>query len=619
MIAAIFQDQELQDRFERDGYVVFDFISAEQAALIATRFYELHDKIPGGFYSTAENPEDSFKKAISDHAESIIAESMEKVFCDYKKLGITFLCKSPGAEGRVPVHRDWMVVDETKYFSGTIWIPTQDVTEANGALRVLPGSHKFFRDLRSSSLPVAFEGYESEIWDQMITVPMKAGQAFLLNHAVIHASSANVTDKERLILVCGITPAAARLSYYHGTGKGTVEKFDMPDDMFMRHSDIGGRPTIGVKVTEFEYNLRPENRLKVQQMITKSKSEHRGKQLFADEELQAKFTENGYLKIQALNAVEVNSIKEMLAKAAAGTLSSDVREMILSVVLPKLTARAYGLKAIDVRLEIKERNTSSLGHLEQELTCVENEERGGSITCWMPLTNVSISNGALAVIAGSQLFLGNVRPSPKELGRFVFGGNELEVFPYLQTIELNAGEVILMDDRLFRTSLPNNSATDVWALSIKLVGPDTRLCHYYLDPGIKGKRMIKYFVDEAFFTKYDNARLTTLYANGVKIEGYEASGVVDYKYPEFTTAELIEAIKSNGTGVNDALKEYLMKNENYCRYIANRAAPVAAQTGPIDVKEEMVVVNNASQGAVRFWNKYTPLNIIREIKRRVSG
>ena len=131
--------------------------------------------------------------------------------------------------------------------------------------------------------------------------------------------------------------------------------------------------------------------------------------------------------------------------------------------------------------------------------------------------------------------------------------------------------------------------------------------------------MIKYFVDEAFFTKYDNARLTTLYANGVKIEGYEASGIIDYKYPEFTTAELIEAIKSNGTGVNDALKELLMKNENYCRYIANRAAPVAAQTGPIDVKEEMVVVNNASQGAVRFWNKYTPLNIIREIKRRVSG
>jgi ectoine hydroxylase-related dioxygenase (phytanoyl-CoA dioxygenase family) len=100
--------------------------------------------------------------------------AMDGTFHQFKKLGSTFLCKAPGEAGKVGVHQDWSVVDEDKYYSATIWVPTVDTTEENGALRVLPGSHKFYKGLRSPNIPFIYHGNEDVLWDNMITVPMKS-------------------------------------------------------------------------------------------------------------------------------------------------------------------------------------------------------------------------------------------------------------------------------------------------------------------------------------------------------------------------------------------------------------------------------------------------------------
>ena len=565
MTAVVFNDPDIQARFDRDGYVVFDFIGPEQAALIAEKFYQMHQVIPGGFYSTASNPEDSFKQSISNHAGQLISPAMDKTFHDFKKLGITFLCKAPGEEGKVPVHRDWMVVDESKYFSGTIWVPLSDVTEANGALRVLPGSHKFFNDLRSSSLQAAYKGYEDEIWDQMITVPMKAGQAFLLNHAVIHASSANVTDKERLILVCGIIPAAAKLSYYHGTDKGTVEKFDMPDDMFMQHSDIGGRPTVGTKVSEFDYKVKYENRLKIQQLITASKAVRNIKPLFSNTEMQKRFDKKGYLKLPALNTTEVNNLLHHFKEGKTGSLPVTVTEKILTHLYSEGIFAPESAKVIDARLEVKT-NTSEPDTIHQELSYVD-ETKYCAVTCWLPLTDVSINNGTLGFIDGSHLFVGNTRPLLQPRVSYKFKGSQLDIFPYLQTVDLKEGEAIIFDNRIFHCSLPNNTPGAVLAINIKLA--DARAQLYY--------------------TAENNAK---------------NDAALQYNYPVFTTTEVIELIKEEGGNINKPLADWLANAEDYKKHILNKERPIESKQ---DTDER------------EFWNKYTPLNIVREIKKRVSG
>lgn len=274
MITQIFRDPALQEQFDRDGYVVFDFTSADIVRSIAAKFYDLNPVLPEGFSSGASFSDDSVKQKLFSEIDSALRESLDEAFINYKKLGSTFLCKAPGEKGKVNVHQDWTVVDESRYASATVWIPTQEVDERNGALRVLPGSHLFFDKYRNNNIPFSYRGSEQLIWDNMITVPMLPGQAFVLNHAVLHASSANVTSKERLVIVYGITSAEADLMFYYmdrTPGNRRVEKFDMPDDFFLRYYNIGERPLFGNKVDEFEYDVPVVSREKIYEMIGNEK------------------------------------------------------------------------------------------------------------------------------------------------------------------------------------------------------------------------------------------------------------------------------------------------------------------------------------------------------------
>jgi len=271
---SIFKNKEIQTRFDRDGYVVIDFISPEEAKTVADKFYELHTKIPKGFYSAAINADKKYKEEILEHTEKIFQSAVVENFCDYKILGSTFLCKAPGEDGKVGVHQDWTVTNELDYYSATIWVPAVDTSEENGALRVLPGSHLFFNAYRSSNIPVSYRGNEALLWDNMITVPMKAGQAFVLNHAVIHGSSHNKTDIERLAIAYGITQKDANLVFYHKNKddqNNRIQKFEMPDDFFQRYYNLGERPLFGKLVEEFDYCVTVVTEANIKQLIADEK------------------------------------------------------------------------------------------------------------------------------------------------------------------------------------------------------------------------------------------------------------------------------------------------------------------------------------------------------------
>lgn len=272
MKPAIFRDEQIQQNFERDGYVLIDFISENDVRNIGDKFYKLHETIPTGFYADAYSPDDSIKKEIFDHSDSILQPTIDKLFKDYKKLGSTFLCKGSGMEGKVNVHQDWMTVDEEKFYSLTIWIPVQDTNEENGALRVIPGSHLFFDAYRSNNIPVSYQGNEKLLWDNMVTINMKAGQALIINHAIIHASSPNLSKKERLVIAYGLTLKEAKLIFYHkepGSIDDFIEKFDMPDDFFLKYYNVGFRPLIGTMVKRFPYRVRTYSHDEIKNLINK--------------------------------------------------------------------------------------------------------------------------------------------------------------------------------------------------------------------------------------------------------------------------------------------------------------------------------------------------------------
>ena len=68
------------------------------------------------------------------------------------------LVKWPGQDGAMGTHQDWTFVDERRFRSVTVWCPLVDVEQRNGALELLPGSHRILTHARCSpSLPETYQ------------------------------------------------------------------------------------------------------------------------------------------------------------------------------------------------------------------------------------------------------------------------------------------------------------------------------------------------------------------------------------------------------------------------------------------------------------------------------
>jgi ectoine hydroxylase-related dioxygenase (phytanoyl-CoA dioxygenase family) len=634
---AIFKDKATQERFDRDGYVVIDFISPADASTIAEKFYELHGDLPKGFYSAAFNPDDEFKQEIFAHTEKIFQNVVDEKFKDFKKLGSTFLCKAPGEIGKVAVHQDWTVVDESKYYSATIWVPTVDTTAENGALRVLPGSHLFFDAYRGPNIPFCYKGKEELVWENMITVPMKAGQAFVLNHAVIHGSSSNTTDKERLAIAYGLIPKEASLMYYHKDAKGEsdkVEKFDMPDDFFQRYYNVGERPLFGKVVEEFNYPAPVASSLKITHLIEQEKRKRKMLPLFKDEQLQRSFDKNGYATIPVLSQDEVKELLDFYKangfndEAGFGFhismdqkdkgLVKNILNKLFEVAVPKLEAHFQNAKPFVGSFVIKEPNPKGVVPVHQDWTFVEDEEQHCSVTCWIPLVDTTIDNGAMGVINGSHTYFKNFRPSPSPQVPSPISEHMFTIFPYLQVVEMKAGEALVFDNRTFHGSAPNTTDKPRIAFGIGFTHKEAKLVHYYLKPDGNNHTVLKYKIDPDFFLKYENSRLAKMFDKKELIEGYEVEAEVSYILPKFTADELIEMIKSTGNEFNVPLCEKLAKLFSYNMDGSKKdespteeVAPAPEVSAPVEEKP-WVWDDRRS-----FLQKYTPRNIVREVKKKI--
>lgn len=633
MMTPIFNDSKLQQQFDRDGYVVVPFLKQDDINSLTSLFYELHKQVPENFYSTTFSASPEFKQQINAQTEKAFESKVGEVFTDVKKLGSSFLCKAPGQGGKMPVHQDWTVVDEPNFCSVTIWVPLVDTDEKNGAIRVLPGSHKFTNTLRAPTLPSEYTNVQDDIWAQMKLLPMKAGEAFIFNHAVLHASSANTTAKERLAITYGLVPAKAQLMLYHLNENQKLEKYLMPDDMFQRYHNIGERPEFGEKVDEFAYEVKPMSGIKVNWLINKAVRMRKRKPLFKDPAVQKFFDEEGYAKVSVLEATEVQQLldyhKSLELKDEAGFgfhISMDIKDKslvpkildrIYEVALPKVSAHFENARPVVGSFVLKEPNPMGVVPVHQDWTFVEDEEQHCSVTCWVPLVDVNLNNGAIGVVRGSHNFFRNYRPSPSPQVPSPISEHMFTIFPYLQLVEMKAGEALIFDNRTFHGSPPNASSSTRVAFGISFTQSDAELNHYYLKPDGKKDTILRYKIDGDFFFKYENPGLSKMYDKGELIQGYEVVEEMPFVLPKFTAEELVELIKENGNEFNVPMCEKLAALFSYNMDGSKKqtAAQEEQKQEPVEpwVEQPFVWQDDRS-----FFQKYTPLNIVREIKKKLQ-
>lgn len=636
----LFQSPILNQRFALDGYVTVPFLSSEEVAGLRTFFHETHPEVPQGFHSSSFSADKEEKENVNSRVEEIFGPKVGGLFHPIKKLGSCFLSKAPGPQGEMPIHQDWTVVDESQFCSVTIWCALQDTDEVNGAMQVIAGSQRFGDALRSPSLDDPFCNLHAEMRADLRTVSLKAGEAIIFNQALLHASPPNTSTEPRIAVTYGLIAEEAELLFYHKNEEGKVEQYAVPNHFFQEYNtQIGQRPALGTLTTTSDYTSKPVtsgnyHRAKRTYQTQQAKMSYKMIPLFKDAEKQTFFEKEGFAVFPVLNAEEVADLKSYYEalnikdeKGFGFHVSMDqtdkemcrrVREKIWGVALPRLEEHLIDFKPFVSSFVVKEPNPKGVVPAHQDWSFVDREEDGySSVTCWIALVDTDLENGGMGVIRGSHRFMQNKRPSPSPQAPVPLSNHMFSIFPYLHTLNVKAGEVLMFDNRTFHASPPNTTAFTRLAVGVGVTQKDAHLVHYYMKPDGQFKTMLRYNVDPDFYLKYENSTLAQMFDRGELIEGYGEPVEVPYAYTDYTSEELVAIIKDAGNAYNVPMCEKLAAifgNISGPQQEEQKVEPEAEF-----VPETTVTSNNVWVDDRGFFEKYSPKNIVTEVKKRLVG
>jgi hypothetical protein len=204
---------------------------------------------------------------------------------------------------------------------------------------------------------------------------------------------------------------------------------------------------------------------------------------------------------------------------------------------------------------------------------------------------------------------------------------------------MKAGQALVFNNKTLHASPPNVSEGVRLAVGFGVTQANAPMRHYYLKPGTDAKKLLEYEIDDYFFTNYNNGKLLQLYKEGKTPDDLKLLGELSSRVPEVAADELIEMIKAEGNTFNMELCEHLAKLFNYNmdgtpneqpetsvepevmleQVTEVVTVPEPEQQEQVQLEETVQIVEENVVDSRTFFQKYTPLNILREIQERVLG
>ena len=151
------------------------------------------------------------------------------------------------------------MLDEARFSPVNVWCPLQAMNEANGALKVLRGSHRLCRGPRAVSIPAPWQRHEALIAERMTPIHMPAGSAVLFKHATLHASDPNLSSEVRIAATMFLAHESASVQIAHRNPENAseIDIYSQEDDFLMRSAQFStnttGKPQIGTYVRSVPY------------------------------------------------------------------------------------------------------------------------------------------------------------------------------------------------------------------------------------------------------------------------------------------------------------------------------------------------------------------------------
>jgi len=231
---AVFLDRLLQKDFQQKGYSLIPSL-LDLAAIdrLLTLFKKFEDEYSGPFHTSHFSTNTEYKKQVHDLISDMVFPLVEPYLNDFVPLFGNFMIKYPDPGVAMDLHADWTYVDELQYRSLAVWIPLVDVDIENGCFGIIPGSQRVVNTIRGPLIRQSSRNHEPE-WEKRYgkLIPMKAGDAILYDHALLHYSPPNKSDKVRPALNLSLAPASAQWLHYcqpEGTNEIDLYKVNNPD------------------------------------------------------------------------------------------------------------------------------------------------------------------------------------------------------------------------------------------------------------------------------------------------------------------------------------------------------------------------------------------------------
>lgn len=236
----ILAEQARDPEFHTSGYVKLPMLNpAEVAQLLdGVRRLRPDDQFAGGaapYHCSFLDTNVEYKRQTFELISSVFAPHVDRLLSGFRLLNANFYVKPPGT-GEFTVHQNWPAVDLNDT-SVTIWCPLGDVTPSNGAIQVVPGSHKIVPHVEAPNSPAYFGDFtDLLIREYLRPVPMAAGEALIFDDSLIHWSARNESDQPRIAIQAMCVPTDTTPVLFLKTDDGRFELIDADSEFYLTHS-----------------------------------------------------------------------------------------------------------------------------------------------------------------------------------------------------------------------------------------------------------------------------------------------------------------------------------------------------------------------------------------------
>lgn len=243
----LLQDAKLQAHVDEHGWVVVDLLTDSEVRAMVDGYDRLDHEITvdrsfaAGFHATIIDERTDYRVKCHDLIAGVFQPAADRIFNDAVLAMTNFVHKEPGAAA-VPDHVDWTMVDEPGSTSLSVWSPLCDTDESSGCIGVLDRSHRAVSFVRASANPTYTETAEfGATLPGRELLPLKAGQAVVFDHRLVHFSSAHNGPEPRVAFTCEMTPRAAPLVHFEQLGSGRFRRHVVEPEFFT-HFSVGQDP-----------------------------------------------------------------------------------------------------------------------------------------------------------------------------------------------------------------------------------------------------------------------------------------------------------------------------------------------------------------------------------------